>query len=439
LLSATRADRRDIRALARHERFANSLWPVPAMFGVAALVGAAITVVIDSRVSLDTGGQHLLVGDTNTALTLTSVVATAMLAFLGIVYATTLVAIQLAASQYSPRAVRVFVRSRLTKISLGIFVATFMFSIVTLIAIRSADQTDRRFTPVLSTSGVVLLVIATIVAFLLFANGTARLLRVQYLVERIAEETRSGLDVAFDSGDGRVTGARPVNATATTTIETASYGVLDAVDVGDLATLAARLDGWIELVAPIGGYVAFGSTIAIVHSGPSSTPRPEAEALTAQVDECLLFSNERTMLQDPAFGFRQLVDIAIRALSPAVNDPTTAVQVIDRLTDLLGRVISRPDPAEWHVDESGAVRVRVPVDTASALVTLSFVEIIRFGADSPQVVRRLHAALDQLERTAGDAPTGLEQMQRLLDTAGGQLAVDAFTELSRLPDPRGLG
>src|SRR6185312_11052613 len=101
--------------------------------GLGALVIATVTVVIDDSLDLKVASSRFLVGDTGTALTLTSVVATAMLAFLGIVFATTLVAIQLAASQYSPRAVRVFVRSRLTKVSLGIFVATFVFSIVTLI------------------------------------------------------------------------------------------------------------------------------------------------------------------------------------------------------------------------------------------------------------------------------------------------------------------
>ena len=146
-------------------------------------------IALDEHFDFQVRGQRLLVGDADTALTLTSVVATGMLAFLGIVFATTLVAIQLAASQYSPRAVRVFVRSRLTKVCLGIFVATFVFSIVTLIAIRSARGKDAPFTPVLSTTGVALLVVATLVAFLVFANGTTRLLRVQYLIERIAEDT----------------------------------------------------------------------------------------------------------------------------------------------------------------------------------------------------------------------------------------------------------
>ena len=190
VVGAVRAVRQDVRRLARREHTANALWPVPTLFGIGALLLAVVAIALDNSLDFQVHGDRFLVGDTDTALTLTSVVATGMLAFLGIVFATTLVAIQLAASQYSPRAVRVFVRSRLTKLSLGVFVATFVFSIVTLIAIRSADASGNGFTPVLSTTAVTLLVIATLIAFLFFANGTARLLRVQYLVERIAEETR---------------------------------------------------------------------------------------------------------------------------------------------------------------------------------------------------------------------------------------------------------
>src|SRR3954451_19610764 len=148
-----------------------------------------------------------------------------MLASLGIVFSTTLVAFRLAASQYSPRAVRVFVRSRLTKVSLGIFVATFVYSLVTLIAIRSAQGRHAGFTPVLSTAGVAILVIATLAAFLVFANGTARLLRVQYLVERIAGDTRAALDAAFPSAADSVEGPEPQAAAAPAAIRARTHGV----------------------------------------------------------------------------------------------------------------------------------------------------------------------------------------------------------------------
>ena len=245
---------------------ASSLWPVPALFGVIALIAAIISITLDDAFDFHVQGSHFLVGDTNTALTLTSVVATGMLAFLGIVFATTLVAIQLAASQYSPRAVRVFVRSRLTKISLGIFVATFVFSVATLIEIRGADKSGDGFTPVLSTTGVTILVIATIAAFLMFANGTARLMRVQYLLERIVNDTRPGLLAAFPLDDEVVETAHPDSSLPATKVVSRAHGVLDAVDVGDMAELAAQFDGWVEMMVPFGGYVAPDTTIAVVRT-----------------------------------------------------------------------------------------------------------------------------------------------------------------------------
>ncbi len=439
VVRAVRANRQDVRRLARRERTANALWPVPALFGIGALLLAVVTIALDNSLNFQVHSDRFLVGDTDTALTLTSVVATGMLAFLGIVFATTLVAIQLAASQYSPRAVRVFVRSRLTKLSLGIFVATFVFSIVTLIAIRSADSSGSGFTPVLSTTAVALLVVATLIAFLFFANGTARLLRVQYLVERIAEETRPTLLAAFPVGPDVVDVAAVDATLPAVTIRAATHGVLDAVDVGDLALLAGRLDGWIELTTPIGAHITSGSPIGVIHQGTAAEPTVVAADISDAFHACLLISNERSLLQDPGFGFRQLVDIAIRALSPAVNDPTTGVQVLDRVTDLLGRVADRTDPTGWYVDGNDVARVRLVPVSSVELVTLAFAEVIRYGADSPQVVRRLRAAFDDLDERVAAPSDGVLAMRRLLDAATTELGVAAFAELSRVGDPRGLG
>jgi uncharacterized membrane protein len=436
VVGATRADRHNVRKLARRERLASSLWPVPALFGLAALVVAVVTVAVDDRFEFDVGHTRFLVGDTGTALTLTSVVATGMLAFLGIVFATTLVAIQLAASQYSPRAVRVFVRSRLTKVSLGIFVATFVYSIVTLIAIRTAQRGEPGFTPVLSTSGVALLVVATLIAFLVFANGTARLLRVQYLVERIADETRPALDVAFPTGADIVDVVRPEPNATPAAIRSRGHGVIDAIDVGGLASRAVDAGAWIEVTQPIGSYVGTGSVVALVHAIGTDTAATGTAFEVAVFDEFLL-TNERSLLLDPGFGLRQLVDIAIRALSPSVNDPTTAVQVIDRLADLLGQIVDHPDPTGWYADDSGAARVSLPVDSFDELATLGFSEIIRYGADSPQVVRRLRSAFDDL-LTRRTRP-GIVAMQELLDAASAESSPRAFLALASSPDPRGLG
>lgn len=423
------ADRENIARMNRSERLASALWPIPLAFGLGALVLARITAVIDARDALGIRGDYLI-RDPDTALQFASVVASGMLVFLGIVFTTTLVAIQLAGSQYSPRAVRIFLRLRLTKVALGIFVATFVFSVATLGEIRTSSSDD--FTPTSSLTVLVLLMVATVVTFLVFASGTARLLRVQYLVERIAQEARPVFLATF-AVDTTVSTALPaVSADPTHVCISTTPGVLDAVDVGDLAEVAAAAGGWVDVLAPIGGYVAAGAPLAAVHGGGADHD--------AAIARCFLMSNERTMLEDPGFGLRQLVDVAIRGLSPAVNDPTTAVQVIDRVTDLLGRVAAYPDPPVWYVDGAGTARVRLRTDSFEDLVRLGYTEVIRYGADSPQVVRRLHAAFDQLSERGGERHGAcLDEMRSLLVAATSAMMPPAFTDLSGHSDPRGLG
>jgi len=427
------ASRQNIRRLARRERLASAIWPIPTILGGAAFAAAAITTTLDEHHTLAVARGRFLVADTNTALTLTSVVATGMLVFLGIVFSTTLVAIQLAASQYSPRAVRVFLRSRLTKVSLGIFVATFVFAVASLLEIRSSAARSPGFTPVLSMALLSLLVVATLVAFLVFANGTARLLRVQYLIERIAEETRPAITFAFPADEQLVHAVHPTDFAGGAEIDAgARTGVLDAVDIGGLAELGRRAGGWIELLVPIGTYIGADLRIAIVHA--ARTPAAD------DVRRCLLLSNERTVLLDPGSGVRQLVDIAIRALSPAVNDPTTAVQVIDRIGDLLARVADRSDPTEWYVDDETTARLRLVPNTLASVVRLAFVEIIRYGVDSPQVERRLRAVFEQLElRSEPTVRAAVIEMHELLDIASATSALPGFAEVRSVADPRGLG
>jgi uncharacterized membrane protein len=255
---------------------------------------------------------------------------------------------------------------------------------------------------------------------------------VQYLVERIGREARPAFLDAFATEQEVDARPPPADASPLQVAHTAASGVLDAVDVADLAEVAAAADGWIEVLLRVGAHVAAGTPLAVLHGRDGD----HADAIRS----CFLLSNERTLLEDPGFGLRQLVDVAIKGLSPAVNDPTTAVQAIDRIADLLGSVAAAPDPAEWYADPTGVARVRMRVDTFDDLVRLGFTEIIRYGADSPQVVRRLRAALDLLdERSAGRAHPALAETRALLDTATAEAMPPAFTAIASIADPRGLG
>ena len=145
-----------------------------------------------------------------------------------------------------------------------------------------------------------------------------------------------------------------------------------------------------ELTVCTGEYLDHGTHFASVHGG---------ELDYRDIAGLFLVRGERTFVQDPNFGFRQLADVAVRALSPAVNDPTTAVQAADRISDLLGLVGTRPEPTGWLVDSANVVRVKQKWRDFAQLLTLSLTEIIRYGADAPQVVRRLLALFDELEDT----------------------------------------
>jgi uncharacterized membrane protein len=158
------------------------------------------------------------------------------------------------------------------------------------------------------------------------------------------------------------------------------------------------------------------------------------------VTRFFLIRGERTFVQDPAFGFRQLVDVAIRALSPAVNDPTTGVQAIDRISDLLAITGRRPDPTGVRVDSSGTVRVKRKLRDFDGLLVLSLTEVIRYGADAPQVVRRLHAMLDELESTLpAERQAAIGGQRSLLEAAVSAALPAPFASVASVADREGLG
>lgn len=418
-----------LRRLRYTERVWSSLWFVPAVCTFAAYCVARVVLAIDLEVQVvDEIGW--LTGDrVQAASELAKTVSVAMLTFMGVVFTTTLVAIQLAGGQYSPRVVRVFVRSRLTQLTLGCFLATFVFSLHATVALN-----DREQVPSLTVLVTIGMLVLTLVAFLAFLHGMTRMLRVQYLLTMVTTSGRESVAASFPLAVEYAPAPRPADVAGDVLRTTGHTGVVQAIDRTALVALAARYDGWIEVLVESGEYLGNGTPVARLHS---TTPH---QVSGDDVAAHFLLGAERTLIHDPAFVFRQLVDIAIRALSPAVNDPTTAVQSIDRINDLLGDVCRRPDPSGWYFDSTGVVRLRLREEQAARLMELGYVEIIRFGADSPQVVRRLHAAFDVLAGLAReDLHPTVERLRTMLDEAVAVGMPSAFREVSATPDRLGLG
>ena len=413
------------------DRIGVSLWFVPTLFTIAAIALANLTIWLDERIAAPVAVRRFLVSDPATAASLSGTIAAATLAFVAVVFATTLVAIQLAASQYSPRAVRIFIRSRVTRVTLGLFLATFVFALVVVVSDRASVTSARQFAPVVSVSCLLLLTLTTVFGFVVYLHGVVRLMRVQYLLETVALETRQAIDANFPPSSAYLDVEAPSpDPTPTTIVYDGTPGVITATDLYQLVELCRARQCWMELTVGIGEYLAHGTPIARVHWGDLP---PEA------IVRCFLVRGERTFSQDTAFGFRQIVDIAIRALSPAVNDPTTAIQAIDRLSDLLAVVGRRPQPSGLRVDSEGTPRLQRRIRDFDGLIVLAVTEIIRYGADAPQVVRRLRAFFDELEATCPERMPAIARQRAVLADAVTDALPTAFTAVAATADREGLG
>ena len=413
------------------QRIAVSLWFLPTIFAVAAIVVANLTIWLDTQVDAPIGVRPDLVSDPGSAATFAGAIAAATLAFVAVVFATTLVAIQLAASQYSPRTVRIFIRSRVTRVTLGLFLATFVFSVIVLVSNRASVTSARQFAPVVSVTTLLALTVATVFGFVAYLHGVVRLMRVQYLLETIATESLA-IEENFPPASAYVDAEPPLaDPSPRRLCYTGPTGVITATDLHGLVELCRQNQCWLELTVGVGEYLAHGTPVALAHGG---------DLRERDVTRFFLIGGERTFVQDPAFGFRQLADVAIRALSPAVNDPTTGVQAIDRIGDLLAITGSRPDPTGLRVDASGTVRVKRKLRNFDAMLVLALTEVIRYGADAPQVVRRLHGMFDELQSTLpADRHAAIGRQRSLLEAAADAALPAPFMAVASAADREGLG
>jgi uncharacterized membrane protein len=318
-------------------------------------------------------------------------IVSGMITFTGFVFSILLLAVQFGSSQFSPRMLRSFLRDPTTKISLGVFMGTFVYSLMVMRAIGQAADPD--LVPDLSISIAWLWLLLSMFLFLRLISRTMQGLRVASVVRsvgrqgtkiirRIYPDSASEADVA-DRNHERSSGevSRVVE-------QGEEAGIIQSVDARGLVRIARDSDVVLEMTSPIGDPIGPGMPLFRVY-GPGNV---DEERLRRSV----AIGDERTMKQDPAFALRLLADISAKALSPGVNDPTTAVQAIDQ-TELMLRLLAqrRLTPGESR-DESGQVRLRYPTRSWEDILSIALDETRQYGADSVQVSRRLRALLKGL-------------------------------------------
>ncbi len=371
------------------EAVRTGFWAVPSLCVLVAL-GLALGLVEVDRSFGDGLGRATFGAGPDGAREVLSAITTSMITFTGLVFSITIVVLQLTSSQFSPRVLRTFLRDRQTQLSLGVFVATFVYAVMVL---RSVDSTDgSQFVPTVATTAGVALLLVSVGVFVAYIHHVATAIQASSIVRAVGDETRA-LFARVLPEDAPPPAARPVlPGPSTARIASPGYGVLRTVDEHGLVRAARDAEVVLVLRHPLGGFVPEGAPLLDVHGSGEVDQR----AVTGAV----LLGKDRTMEQDLSFGLRQLVDIAERALSPGINDPTTAVQALDELHDLLRRLVSRHLPDGLHRDEDGTLRLVMPPASFPDLLALALDEIEQYGHDSLQVQGRIDELLTDLAEAA---------------------------------------
>ncbi|MFI7427652.1 DUF2254 domain-containing protein [Micromonospora sp. NPDC049836] len=366
-----------------------AFWLVPAAFSAGAVLVAIGLSVLELRLALPSTG--ILPSGPAGARSLLSSIITAMISFTALVFSITVVALQLASSQYSPRVLRTFLEDRVTQTTLGTFVATFLFAMVVLATLP--DRSTVRL-PELSLAVAMALVLASSGLFIYYLHHITSTMRVPHIIAAIATQTRGTISEQYPE---HASGPAPVSLPPPNQTVCADLpGFVDDIDLRLLATLARRHDCAMSVLSAPGDFVIAGQPLVAVHPLSDSSTR----VVPGEAARVVTINIERTPGQDVGFGFRQLADIAERALSPGINDTTTAVRAMHEMHDLLRRLVVRPFHP-WVVrDGDGTVRARAERQSFDQFLAIAVDELRRAGRGDPRVDALLDATLADLRAVA---------------------------------------
>jgi uncharacterized membrane protein len=416
--------------LSRAQRGHLRHWVVPMLYGIVAIVAGLTLPRIESLFF-----PHLAASaSVDSAIAIYSSIASGMMALTGIVFSLTFVMVQFSASAYSPRLVLWIVRDPVLSHALGIFSATFLYAIAALAWVNRSGSTR---VPFISAWLVMALLLASVGMFVGLIRRIG-LLQVNRMLIFTGNQGRKAIQSLYGpsnfSSISRVLVEDLRTVPAQTLLHHGQPRSLQAVNILKLVELAQVRDGFIEVAAAIGDTLL--DSMPLMHVFGARQPLLETD-----LRKTLELGEERTFEQDPKYPIRLLVDIAIKALSPAINDPTTAVQALDQIGDLLlllGRC--RLEIGTFQ-DDTGHARLAIPFPAWDDFLHLAFEEILSYGAKSVQVMRRMKALVaDLLAVLPLERHAALRYWQQRLQTSIARSFEDAEEKLSAsIEDRQGLG
>jgi uncharacterized membrane protein len=374
----------------------DSLWFVPSLVTIGCGAAAILLIRFNSRILGDIDAREywwLFGGGSDGAQSVLQVISGSIITVTGVVFSVTMIVLQLASSQFTPRVLRKFMADRANQLVLGVFIGTFTYTLLVLRTVRG-DATGEAFVPQVAVTGAVVLALISIGFLIFFINHVARSVQAAHLIDAIAQDTLRVIEdvypdriedpdsqAAADTSHGELfEGGTPVHAVRA--------GYVQGVDYATLAKLARALNAAVRVEVEIGSFVLPGQhLVTVTHTADG----PDQNALL----DAVILGDERTPRQDPKYGVLELMDIAVKAMSPSVNDPTTAVNAVHRLSEVLLEMAWR-DNGDRVMRDGDAVRVVGRRPSLDDTVGLAFDQIRHYSAENPSVAIVLLRALGEL-------------------------------------------
>jgi uncharacterized membrane protein len=392
-----------------------SFWFLPSAMATLAIALSFLLIELDHWLGSAAVKQvdYLYLFGPEGARAILSTIASSMITVAGLTFSITMLTLQLASSQFGPRLLRNFMRDRGNQIVLGTFIATFVYCLLVLRTVRGVEGSS--FVPHVAVAFGVLLALASLAVLIYFIHHVASGIRIESLLSELATETCATIERLYPERLGRDAAAErkhpmlpPDFYAASRPVLAEGSGYVQRIDVDTLMQLAVEHDLVLRIEARPGRFVTLGDAIFRAHP-----QRRVTDDIVGQLRGSFVVGQDRTPEQDLEFSVRRIVEIAQRALSPGINDPTTALYCIDRLREAFVRLASRDSPSAFRVDANGRLRVITEVVALDELAGPAFAAVARYGLGDADVVARLLGAIDSVRQRLSSAQG--ENLGRLRD------------------------
>ncbi|MFG2311546.1 DUF2254 domain-containing protein [Streptomyces sp. NPDC048566] len=378
------------------------LWPLPACGVVLAVVAGIALPHLDARLKHRLPSwlsSNLFEGGAGAARAVLETIAGSLVSVTALTFSLTVVTLQLASSQFSPRLLRTFTRDRFVQATLALFLGTFTYALTVLRAVRTVEGGGGPVVPQLSVSVAFVLALASVLALVLFLAHLTREIRVETMLRNVhaaAGRTARRLLPEREESDTEERDGRLLPPAHALPVLAADSGFLTWVDDEALVAAAVDADALLRIDVSPGSSLIEGTPVGAIWPRASGALPDDRDGLLRRVTAALTTGPERTEAQDVAFGLRQLTDVAVRALSPGVNDPTTAVHALSHASALLCDLAGRDLGPRLLRDDRQRVRVDVDGPDLAELLDLVVSQPRRYGASEPEVLARLTGLLREL-------------------------------------------